>query len=305
MNIRETPYTLEYLKPESIYQIDVKLVIDREAESEFTEAVVAFTGENVVRDVTAVQLLVTGPGRVDAIINWIPPENPPRAITGYAVEYADGYYVTSRSEFIRVFVNGNTPKAMIEGLSGDTTYHVRVAPRFGSGIGRFSDPPDAFLTPLIPVAGQPLYCDDAETPDRIRERVAWMRGRSGLIGVPLPYCDDYYGVHECHGSVCFCIPGSAPPGTKQCSRGNQLYGDDPNAYATTAPCDAEYEAAREAIDEASKAGKPLVEVRLPYCTQDGYYQSKQCLGSMCYCSTREGKHTGKEVPIWEAQTLVC
>ena len=40
------------------------------------------TGETVVRDVTAVQLTVTGPGRVKVIINWLPPDNTPRAITG-------------------------------------------------------------------------------------------------------------------------------------------------------------------------------------------------------------------------------
>ena len=77
---------------------------------------------------------------------------------------------------------------------------------------------------------------------------------------------------------CFCIPGSAPPGSKVCSDTENFYGDDPNANAP--PCYTEYEAAREAIDLASKMGKPLVEVRLPYCTEDGYYQSKQCLGSM-------------------------
>ena len=74
--------------------------------------------------------------------------------SGYAVEYAQGYYVTSRSEFVRVLVDGPTPKATIDRLQGDATYHVRVAPRFGSGIGRFSDPPDAFSTPPIPVAGR-------------------------------------------------------------------------------------------------------------------------------------------------------
>ncbi|XP_072021130.1 fibronectin-like [Amphiura filiformis] len=312
MNVRETPYTLEYLTPEATYQIDVKTVIDRHTQSPFTDKAYVFTGEKILRDVTAVQLMVTGPGRIKAIINWIPPENPSQQITGYVLEYTEGYYVTSRSEFKRILIDGDMPKATIEGLNGDSPYHVRVAPRHGSGIGRFSDPPDAFFTPPVPVAGQPLHCDitteGLETKEQILQRVSWMEGRAGMIGVPLPYCDDYYGVHECHGSVCFCIPGKAPHGAKSCSGGapgTRPYGDDPNASGTDAPCYAEYESAREAIDEATKTGKPLIEARLPYCTEDGYYQSKQCLGSMCYCTTREGKHTGKEAPIWEAKTLVC
>ena len=74
--------------------------------------------------------------------------------TGYALEYAPGYYVTSRSVFTRILIDGDIPSATIEDLQGDETYHVRVAPRFGRGIGRFSDPPDAFLTLAVPVAGK-------------------------------------------------------------------------------------------------------------------------------------------------------
>ncbi|XP_072019811.1 uncharacterized protein [Amphiura filiformis] len=234
------------------------------------------------------------------------PPNSSRPITGYAVEYASGSYVTSRTEFVRVLVTGNTPKTTIEGLATSTTYHVKVAPVFDNGIGTFSDPPHEFSTPSIPDAGQPFYCEGSETVEQVKERVIWMNGRSAMIGLPLPYCDGYYGNHECHGAVCFCIPGKAPPGS--CGRGSsnrgRPFGDDPNV-TTSAPCSDEYEAAREAINEATKTGKPIIEARLPYCTQDGYYQSKQCLGSKCYCTTREGKHTGKEVPIWEAKTLVC
>ena len=69
------------------------------------------------------------------------------------VEYAAGYYVTSRSVFKSFEVFGDTPKATIEDLQGDTTYHVRVAPKFGVDVGRFSDPPNAFLTPPVPLAG--------------------------------------------------------------------------------------------------------------------------------------------------------
>ncbi len=56
--------------------------------------------------------------------------------------------------------------------------------------------------------------------------------------------------------------------------------DDPNVRGVGAPCYEEYAAARKAIDEASRSGKPVIEARLPFCTEDGYYQAKQCLGSM-------------------------
>lgn len=57
-------------------------------------------------------------------------------------------------------------------------------------------------------SGQPLHvCSNSETAEQVIERVQWMRDggalvvRPALVGVPLPYCDDYYGIHECHGLV--------------------------------------------------------------------------------------------------------
>ena len=51
-------------------------------------------------------------------------------------------------------------------------------------------------------------CSSSETTEQVIERVNWMRdgavgnvARPALVGVPLPYCDDYYGIHECHGLV--------------------------------------------------------------------------------------------------------
>ena len=61
--------------------------------------------------------------------------------------------MTSRSVFKSVEVDGNTPKATLEDLAAETIYHVRVAPKFGTGVGRFSDPTDAFSTPTVPIVG--------------------------------------------------------------------------------------------------------------------------------------------------------
>ncbi len=44
MNVRETPYTLEYLEAYNTYEIDVQLVIDRSTQSPFTDATYVFTG---------------------------------------------------------------------------------------------------------------------------------------------------------------------------------------------------------------------------------------------------------------------
>ena len=78
---------------------------------------------------------------------------------GYVIEYTSGYYVTSRSSFTRAHSEGALPTGVINNLLPDTTYHVRVAPKLGGNnrIGRFSDPPEAFLTPAIPFSGK-SYC---------------------------------------------------------------------------------------------------------------------------------------------------
>ena len=56
--------------------------------------------------------------------------------------------------------------------------------------------------------GQPFeQCTGLDpTADDIIARINWMRSggpqtRTALLGVPLPYCDDYYARHECHGLV--------------------------------------------------------------------------------------------------------
>ena len=46
------------------------------------------------------------------------------------------------------------------------------------------------------------------------------------------------------------------------------------------PCKLEYNAGKQAMAEAREAGKTLFGVNLPLCTDDGYYQLKQCLGSV-------------------------
>ena len=57
-----------------------------------------------------------------------------------------------------------------------------------------------------------------------------------------------------------------------------IQGDQPIVEGP--PCRLEYEAAMQEMNEARTAGKALNDVHLPYCTDDGYFQPKQCLGSM-------------------------
>ncbi|XP_072020636.1 neogenin-like isoform X2 [Amphiura filiformis] len=310
-NIRENTYTLEYLQPETNYQFEVMVVLGRDLQSEYT-TVYVFTSDpsrqDMVRGVTAIQVKVTSPGVLSAVINWLPPQNQQTQIRGYVLEIAAGENLTPSTTWESMETDDRVPSMVVSPLTANTTYHVRVAPRVGNQIGDFSNPPEVFLTPTVPPSGQPLHmCSSSETTEEVIERVNWMRdgggdiARPALVGVPLPYCDDYYGIHECHGLVCFCIPGKRPQSDAACRSGG-YQGDQP---IPDGPCQAEYEAGRQAITEARTAGKTLTGVHLPLCSDDGYYQPKQCLGSVCYCSTRRGEHTGKEVPVWQANSLQC
>ncbi|XP_072021129.1 neogenin-like [Amphiura filiformis] len=305
MHFVRTNDVISDLLPEANYQFEVKVVRGVNGHSLYSIPVNVFTRDpdhaSKVSDVTVIQMRVINADHVFVIINWLPPQNVPIGdITGYVLEYTEGW-PTQNSTWERLNITSAVPNAKIHRLRTSTSYYLRVAHLVGEIMGEFSDPPDVATTPSFQL-GQPFdHCGDP-TPEQIIARVNWMRSggpqtRTALLGVPLPYCDDYYARHECHGLVCFCVPGKRP----SCGSPPGVQGDQPPA----APCYNEYEAALKEIKDARKSGKPVNDAHLPYCTEDGYYQPKQCLGSLCYCSTRAGMHTGKEVPIWEANTLHC
>lgn len=77
------------------------------------------------------------------------------------------------------------------------------------------------------------------------------------------------------------------------------------AVAEDPPCKKVYNRIMEAIKEARNAGYMLMGANLPHCRGDGYYSSKQCGGSMCYCVDERGIPNGLEAPLWEAGSLNC
>ena len=76
------------------------------------------------------------------------------SLTGYVVEYTAGEFITPSNTWERIDVSGGIPSATVQPLMANTTYHVRVAPRFGNQLGDFSSPPQIFLTPTVPPSGK-------------------------------------------------------------------------------------------------------------------------------------------------------
>ena len=72
------------------------------------------SGENLVRDVTAYQLLVTGQGTLKALLNWLPPQNTAQAITGQFMENVIHFYIlcqtihiSSRGKYCGILYSNN------------------------------------------------------------------------------------------------------------------------------------------------------------------------------------------------------
>ena len=62
------------------------------------------------------------------------------------MEYTEGR-PTSASTWTRIDVEGDIPKATIDHLAPATTHYIKVAPKFGTEIGLFSNPPEYITTP--------------------------------------------------------------------------------------------------------------------------------------------------------------
>ena len=76
--------------------------------------------------------------------------------TGYVLQYTYGT-LTTRSTWKTVNVTGAIPATSLDHLAPSATYHVKVAPMFGSHVGEFSYPPEEFETPPI-AAGNEIIC---------------------------------------------------------------------------------------------------------------------------------------------------
>ncbi|XP_071789284.1 neogenin-like isoform X2 [Asterias amurensis] len=303
---RDTSYEIDDLLPGVSYEFTVQLILDPQRRSALSEPVVDATRDpaqgGTPNRFTVLQVTVSSPTTAKAVLNWLPPPET-GSPKNYIVEYTDAENFRDPSTvWERMTIPGTQLSAVIDDLTSDQEYHARVTAQISSSeMGPLMASPATFTTPVIPPSPNvDKPCDETEEQG-VTRRVNFLwdgvvdgAQRPPLYGIPIPYCDDEYSVEECHGLFCFCIPGKKPPALRQ-----------PKCSATVPPCRREYTLARQALDEARLNGMPAMSAMLPHCRDDGYYHPKQCSGTICYCVTENGAHTGQERPMWEAARLRC
>lgn len=308
-NTREFEYSVGDLIPDTEYEFSVQTILEG-VTSGYSEAVrnstLSETDGQAPRLLTVVQLTLEFPNYIHATLNWLPPLERADEVSGYNVQYSDRDN-PGPLDWKNLPIEGRVMSATIPKLTTNMTASFRIQAFFFSGnpLGPFA-PPVSFVTPISAQQGvEEGNC--ATELEFVTQRITSTRERGGGVpplGVPLPFCDEYLSQYACPWPtlVCTCIP-----------RGTNVMAAVPSAkpnpgcdaISQAPPCRKVYERVMDAINQSRKTGILLMGANLPYCREDGYFESKQCAGSVCYCVNDAGIPDGREGPVWDAANLDC
>ncbi|XP_071826148.1 fibronectin-like isoform X2 [Apostichopus japonicus] len=308
-NTREFEHSVGDLIPDTEYEFSVQTIVEG-VTSGYSVAVrnttLSETDGQAPRLLTVVQLMLDFPNYIHATLNWLPPLERTEEVSGYNVQFST-VAEPSELDWQNLPVEGAVMAATVPKLTTNITASFRIQAFFFAGVslGPFS-PVISFITPVSAQGGVEEGNCVSET-DSVTQRITETRERGGGVpplGVPLPFCDEYLSQYACPWPtlVCTCIPrGTSAVAAVPNAKPNPGCG----AVSEAAPCTKVYNRVMDALKEARHAGFMLMGATIPYCREDGYFNSKQCGGSICYCVDELGMPNGLEAPLWEAATLNC
>ncbi|XP_030828144.1 tenascin-X isoform X4 [Strongylocentrotus purpuratus] len=328
-NSREMTADVEGLTPDTLYDVQVAMVYNgfiSDYGDRFSVRTFSDVDPRSPQFPTVTQVLLESADNVHATLNWLPPREDADNVRSYNTEYTMAEDPTLEDvEWDSVSSDPSDLGVVVSDLPTNGVVHHRTQPVYQGGEkGPFS----VIQSFSTPVAERPTPEDQPcqSHEDVTHQRINQITERTvPPLGMPLPYCDQFFTDFPCVWSpVCICIPrgtkslGALPTSIRPasgpgCSSAQQqrddpsaMYRDEPRRISEIpSPCQAVFDVTLEAIKESHKNAIPLMASSLPSCSVDGYYNSIQCMGTMCLCVDRMGEPTGEMTEVWNVKKLRC